>query len=85
MKTPPMELVNFLKSALKSVCPVTSVMPSNQRAIVEECIRTKEISKEYQLIIIQRSPVLLGFLQLYNPQTMRISGIFSLLTTWKSF
>jgi hypothetical protein len=66
LKTPPMELVNFLKSALKSVCPVTSVMPSNLWAIVEECIRTQEISKENQLIIIQRSPVLLGFLQLYN-------------------
>jgi hypothetical protein len=66
LKTPPMELVNFLKSALKSVCPVTSVMPSNVWAIVEECIRTQEISKENQLIIIQRSPVLLGFLQLYN-------------------
>jgi hypothetical protein len=31
LKTPPMELANFVKSALKSVCPVTSVMKRRQR------------------------------------------------------
>ena len=66
MKMPPVELINFLKSALKNVCPVTSVMPSSLWSIVEECVQNGEISFQNQELFVQRSPVLLGFMRLYN-------------------
>ena len=66
MKMPRVELINFLKSALKNVCPVTSVMPSSLWSIVEECVQNGEIPFQNQELFVQRSPVLLGFMRLYN-------------------